>query len=168
MLATKWHTCSFKEYRHHGESRTAAQIDAKLSTVPQVVTLPFELDLNTILPQCDVLVTDYSSVFFDFALSDRPQIFLPYDLEEYEASMGFFYEYRSMVPGRIVRDIDGLIDELESFRIDSDAYRSADAAKRATVRSEFFETSESSPRIVAYMRDVDAGVQTILSSAQQE
>jgi CDP-glycerol glycerophosphotransferase len=156
VLATKWHTCSFDAYRHQGASRTAGRIDADLSGLPNVVSLPFELDLNTILPECDVLVTDYSSVLFDFALSDRPQIFVAYDLEQYEASVGFFHDYASLVPGQVVRDVKGLVAELEALRRAPADYEALASRKRASLRAEFFEVSESSPRIAAYMEAIDA------------
>lgn len=156
VLATKWHTCSFDEYKHQGASRTAGQIDSDLSNLANVLSLPFELDLNTILPECDVLATDYSSVLFDFALSDRPQIFVPYDLEQYESAVGFFHDYASLVPGRVVRDVTGLIAELEAFKQSPANYRALSAGKRALLRAEFFEVSASSPLIAAYMMAVEA------------
>jgi CDP-glycerol glycerophosphotransferase (TagB/SpsB family) len=156
VLATKWHTCSFKEYRHAGVSATAEGIDAALSQCRNILSLPFDVDLNSVLPQCDLLVTDYSSVLFDYALIDRPQIFVPYDLEEYASSVGFFHDYRELVPGPIVDGIPGLLEELDAFRNAPDEYRARDAGKRARMRSSFFEVAESSPRIAAYMASVEA------------
>ena len=47
----------------------------------------------------DVLITDYSSIYFDYMLLERPIIFLPYDLEEYEKSVGFTIDYERYTPG---------------------------------------------------------------------
>ena len=44
------------------------------------------------LLDCDILLTDYSSVYFDFLLLDRPIIYLPYDFEEYKNARGFLYD----------------------------------------------------------------------------
>ena len=47
----------------------------------------------------DVLITDYSSIYFDYMLLERPMIFLPYDLEEYEKTVGFTMDYNEYTPG---------------------------------------------------------------------
>lgn len=46
-------------------------------------------DLYRLLGQCDALITDYSSVFYDFMLLDRPMAFTVDDLNEYENNRGF-------------------------------------------------------------------------------
>jgi CDP-glycerol glycerophosphotransferase len=57
----------------------------------------------------DVLITDYSSVFFDFALLRRPIVFFAYDLENYRDNLrGFYLDYERELPGPIVTDEDQL------------------------------------------------------------
>ncbi|WP_411732370.1 CDP-glycerol glycerophosphotransferase family protein [Paeniglutamicibacter sp.] len=57
----------------------------------------------------DVLITDYSSVFFDFALLRRPILFFAYDLENYRDNLrGFYMDYEKELPGPIVTDEDQL------------------------------------------------------------
>ncbi|MFD1513764.1 CDP-glycerol glycerophosphotransferase family protein [Halomarina rubra] len=95
--------------------------DAHLVVKPhpyETLTLPEELDrvsaldeatdLTALLREADVLVTDYSSVFVDFLLLDRPQVFYAPDLDAYRAERGFYYDYETMVPGPVVRDDEGL------------------------------------------------------------
>ena len=59
-------------------------------------------DANALLLASDVLVTDYSSLIFEFALLGRPMVFFAPDLDEYEAERGFYFDYRSGVPGPVV------------------------------------------------------------------
>ncbi|MCC7430962.1 CDP-glycerol glycerophosphotransferase family protein [bacterium] len=49
-------------------------------------------DINEVLPFVDLLITDYSSVYFDFLLLNRPIIFAPFDLERYQIIDRAFYE----------------------------------------------------------------------------
>lgn len=57
-------------------------------------------DVYPLLQYTDILITDYSSVYFDFLLLNRPIIFFDYDREEYEANMqGFLYAYEEFTPG---------------------------------------------------------------------
>ena len=68
---------------------------------------------------CDVLVTDYSSVMVEGVFIDKPVVFFAYDLDEYvESERGFYFDYMSMVPGPVVRDMDGLISVLGDFCLD--------------------------------------------------
>ena len=56
-------------------------------------------DVYELLPYVDVLVTDYSSIWIDYLLLDRPIIFVPYDLEEYLRTKGLFLEFEKNTPG---------------------------------------------------------------------
>lgn len=64
----------------------------------------------------DVLITDYSSVFFDFANLRRPMLFYMYDLERYEKELrGFYIDIYNEVPGPILRTTEEVIDALDDL-----------------------------------------------------
>jgi len=67
-------------------------------------------DSLKLLLVADILVTDYSSIIFDYSLLEKPMIFYPYDLEEYKMIRGFYYEYEKFVPGPIVHNTEELIE----------------------------------------------------------
>lgn len=56
-------------------------------------------DIAEELPRFDLLITDYSSIYIDYLLLNRPVIFLPYDKNEYLARRGMNFEYESVTPG---------------------------------------------------------------------
>jgi len=57
-------------------------------------------DVQTIFPFVDFLVTDYSSIFTDFLLLDKPVFFTPFDYPEYtEREQLFYYDYNQITPG---------------------------------------------------------------------
>jgi CDP-ribitol ribitolphosphotransferase len=67
--------------------------------------------LNTLLICCDILITDYSSIIYEYALMKKPMIFYPYDLDEFEKSGRRVYEnYRSIVPGLIAFKTEDIVD----------------------------------------------------------
>lgn len=72
----------------------------------------FDIDTNDLLLITDLLVTDYSSLVFEFSSLGRPMLFFAYDLEEYTASRDFYEPYESFVPGRIVRTFDEVMDAI--------------------------------------------------------
>jgi CDP-glycerol glycerophosphotransferase len=81
----------------------------------------------------DVMVTDYSSAMFDFAVLDRPLVIFAPDWPVYRELRGTYFDLMAEPPGAVATDYAGLV---EVFR--SDAYRSAEAeAARAAFRAKF-------------------------------
>lgn len=76
--------------------------------------------INDLLTVTDILITDYSSIPFEFALLDKPMIFFAYDLDEYAASRGLWEDYEERVPGPVVRSNSELIEviALEKFQVE--------------------------------------------------
>jgi CDP-ribitol ribitolphosphotransferase / teichoic acid ribitol-phosphate polymerase len=70
------------------------------------------IDINDVLFAADLLVTDYSSVVFEFSTRDKPMLFFAFDLEEYIATRDFYVDYEAFVPGRIVRTFEDLLDAI--------------------------------------------------------
>lgn len=70
-------------------------------------------DINELYLISDLLITDYSSVFFDYANLERPILFYMYDLEEYANEIRGFYFDLNILPGPIVKDEDNLILEIK-------------------------------------------------------
>jgi len=61
----------------------------------------------------DVLVTDYSSSLFDFAVTGKPVVLFAYDLDDYRDRLrGFTLDLETELPGPVVRDVDALVDVL--------------------------------------------------------
>lgn len=68
-------------------------------------------EINTLLYVSDILITDYSSVIFEYCLQKKPMIFYAYDLEEFsERGRGFYEDYNSFVPGPVVTDTKAISD----------------------------------------------------------
>lgn len=70
------------------------------------------LTIEELLCVCDLCISDYSSLVFEYSLFERPMIFFAHDLEDYFDWRGFYYDYKSFVPGPIVRTTDELIEVL--------------------------------------------------------
>lgn len=72
-------------------------------------------DINELYVISDILITDYSSVFFDYANLKRPIIYYMYDLEKYKDNMRGFYIDLKELPGNIVKTEKELINELKEL-----------------------------------------------------
>ena len=74
-------------------------------------------EVNDLYIVSDILLTDYSSVFFDYANLKRPMIFYMYDLDEYENKLrGFYFDIKEL-PGPIVRKEKDLINAIKNIDI---------------------------------------------------
>jgi CDP-glycerol glycerophosphotransferase (TagB/SpsB family) len=70
------------------------------------------LEVNDLLFVVDLLISDYSSIIYEYATLGRPMLFFAYDLDEYIADRDVYEPYESFVPGRIVRTFPELLDAI--------------------------------------------------------
>ena len=71
-------------------------------------------DITEIYLMSDILITDYSSVFFDFANLKRPMLFYTYDLDKYrDVLRGFYINMEEELPGPLVFTTDEVIDTIK-------------------------------------------------------
>ena len=104
-------------------------------------------DINRILHHIDVLITDYSSVFYDFLVLDRPILFAPFDLDEYQQIDRELYEdYTSATPGPICQNWNEIQIQLEKYFSEGDTYQT----ERKEIFNQYFQYSDNhnSERIV--------------------
>ncbi|MCD9155156.1 CDP-glycerol glycerophosphotransferase family protein [Aeromicrobium duanguangcaii] len=93
-------------------SHSNAAAGRGLLASPGVVDVTGHPDITALLAAADVLVTDYSSVMFDFAVTERLQILLVPDADEYRDERGFYLDLREMPPGPVVTSTDEVIEVL--------------------------------------------------------
>ncbi|MEZ9855708.1 CDP-glycerol glycerophosphotransferase family protein [Vibrio breoganii] len=74
---------------------------SKIKKIKRVVFLTNDKleDINEVLFDFDILITDYSSIYVDYLLTLKPIIFLPYDLDNYNKEVGFSIDYYKFTPG---------------------------------------------------------------------
>lgn len=75
-------------------------------------------DIQSLLVATDLLITDYSSIPFEFSMLGRPMIFFAYDMEKYKKTKGFWEEYEHLVPGPIARKTEDLIKIIRNGTFD--------------------------------------------------
>ena len=94
----------------------------------------------------DILITDYSSIMIEFALLNKPIIFFTYDFESYlTEERGFYFDFKSTVPGPVVYDSNQLIDVIKSNSFDENKISEF-------VKTQFNEMDgQSSKRVVDYL-----------------
>lgn len=91
-----------------------------------------EYDIQDLYLIADAMITDYSSVMFDYSILQRPMIFFMYDLAEYQNSIReFYFDILEEAPGRIVTTNDELMDAILAIETDKVVYQEKYEAFRA-------------------------------------
>jgi CDP-glycerol glycerophosphotransferase len=90
-------------------------------------------DVAELFLAADVLLTDYSSLMFDYANTGRPMLFFTYDLERYRDELrGFYFDFEGEAPGPLLATSDEVIDALSA--LDDVARTHAEPYRRFTER----------------------------------
>ena len=75
-------------------------------------------DIRELYLASDILVTDYSSVFFDYANLRRPMIFFVYDIEDYRDNLrGFYFDFEKTAPGPLVKTTEEVIESIRDAEV---------------------------------------------------
>lgn len=103
---------AFEEKQLHKSDRLNTGKIRSMSSYP---------DISTVLLAADCVITDYSSVIFEYCILRRPMFFYAYDLEEFsDQGRGFYENYETYVPGPVVRNTEALIALLKEDRFEKE------------------------------------------------
>ncbi|KRG15784.1 CDP-glycerol:glycerophosphate glycerophosphotransferase [Virgibacillus soli] len=104
-------------------------------------------DIRELYVIADMLVTDYSSVFFDYANLKRPMLFYVYDIEEYRDKLrGFYFDFERQAPGPLVKCTNDLINEIKL--LEKNGYSLSETTKEFNERFCSLEDGHASERVV--------------------
>jgi CDP-glycerol glycerophosphotransferase len=95
-----------------GDYRAGTNVSSRIRLLPAST----QNDINAVLPAVDILITDYSSTTFDFALLGRPIVFLAPDAETYTRTRGLYEPYRQFSGGSDVATWGDVITLLSDDR----------------------------------------------------
>ncbi|WP_110588690.1 CDP-glycerol glycerophosphotransferase family protein [Microbacterium suaedae] len=130
-----------------GHSRTL--LPGENASGPRVVDVTGYADVSRLMLAADALITDYSSVMFDFSITGKPMLFLVPDIEHYRGELrGFYFDLAERAPGPLVRTQDELIAALDE---DPAAYAEKYASWRAVFNAR--DDGRASERVVARLID---------------
>lgn len=121
------------------------QISIPEDLADRVLDLSEKEPVNDLLLVADLLITDYSSVIFEAVILEIPVLFYAFDLEDYIQKRDFYFDFESMVPGPVEKDMEGLIQKAgelmgEGNDEESCLQDSSDDARIAQKTEQFRET----------------------------
>lgn len=100
------------------------------------ILVPNEIPTNVVLGESDVLITDYSSIFFDFLQTGRPVVFLTPDLTQYEGNRGLYYEPEEW-PGPAFTNAEEVGDELARIAANGNAVPGSHQERYDVMKAQF-------------------------------
>src|SRR3712207_2150613 len=73
-----------------------------------------KVNINKLMIISDILITDYSSIIFEYSLLDKPIIFFAYDYEKYKNNLrNFYFGYEEFIPGKMLRTSEEVLNEIQ-------------------------------------------------------
>lgn len=113
------------------------------------IVIDKEKDIYQTLGEYSVIISDYSSIAYEFVLLDRPVVFFNYDYEDFiRHEVGLNYDYQEYSPGAHTKTWEATLDAVLEYRVNPEK----DGAWRRKVRDEFYDMSandeNNSERIV--------------------
>lgn len=103
-------------------------------------------DVNELYIVSDIIMTDYSSVFFDFANLKRPMLFYMYDLDLYKGKLRDFYIDLKELPGPITQTQEELEDALEGLEENLNKYK--EKYKKFNEKYNYLDDGNASERVI--------------------
>lgn len=102
-------------------------------------------EINELMSEIDLLITDYSSSYIDRLLIDKPTLFIPYDLEWFAQYRGLNFDYNEVTPGAKTDTFDSFLREIKNYLDDP----SRDSEKRQLIKNRFHKNpdNQSSKRV---------------------
>lgn len=106
-----------------------------------------EVGINELLCCADLVISDYSSLVFEYSLFERPMIFFAFDRDEYADWRGFYYDYEEVAPGPVCETTDEVVEQIRLA--DSDF----DPSRIRAFRTKFMSSCDgcATERIVSYV-----------------
>lgn len=93
------------------------KVNPKLFENDNIINVCDYSDVSDLLAICDILITDYSSIFFQYSPLNKPIVFYPYDFEIYKKIRGGFYlNYKKDLPGPICYDEEELFEVINNIK----------------------------------------------------
>ena len=106
-------------------------------------------DIQELLIISDLVISDYSSVIFDYLLTMKPIILFPYDLDIYTKGRGLHYDLRDIAPGPIVFEVEKLIESIRNVEKLDSKYR--DIREKVRDRFNKYHDGKSIERLLTFL-----------------
>ncbi|MCL7710659.1 CDP-glycerol glycerophosphotransferase family protein [Actinobacillus pleuropneumoniae] len=115
-----------------------------------VIVAPKDIDSNELLGFCDLLITDYSSIIYDFLALNKPAISYIYDYEEYDAERGLYLK-----PEEMSGTVCTTITDVKNAILENIALGKTNVSEQDINKYSYLDDGKATKRTVEFMFDRD-------------
>ncbi|MGN1299252.1 MAG: CDP-glycerol glycerophosphotransferase family protein [Candidatus Scatovivens sp.] len=142
IILLKLHPAQDKSILNHFEKE-----NIRIITDEQL--LEKKINLYQLLSMSDGLITDYSSVYYDYLLTNKPIGLAISDINEYSEKVGFVYDYYNTIKGHYIYELNELINFIENISNNNDIYY--EQRKKVLEKYHQYTDGKSTERVVKYI-----------------
>ncbi|MCY8107911.1 CDP-glycerol glycerophosphotransferase family protein [Bacillus spizizenii] len=106
-----------------------------------------DVPLKDLLMESDILISDYSSVAFEYALLNKPILFFTYDMAEYNEKRGLIDDFEAVIPGKACMDSEMLLKEIKELSA------TKEEVKSFAQKWHQYSTGDASMRLLNFMSE---------------
>jgi CDP-glycerol glycerophosphotransferase len=151
LMIIKKHMNSDKKDKNILYNNKIEELINYLQTLENFVFAEYDFDLNSILGVCDVLITDYSGVIFDFLYLDRPIITYTPDYKEFKSSTGFILDPTENNFTFNVNNFDQLKNLILNFETNNSKFKDIHFKNRSLIKDKVFLKNSGIKEIIEFI-----------------
>ncbi len=151
VMITKHHSNHFKEDLL-SDSKQEKLINNALKKLSNFINLSYDVDLNTIMCHCDLLISDYSGAVVDYLISERPIILYTPDIEKFKKDPGLFFNYSKFNFCHKTSKYEVLIKYIRQYFLDEKKFIKKYLQKRKEMKKIFFEKNSYFDEIFRHIK----------------
>jgi len=129
------------------------KISKYLSKLDGFKFISYDFDLNSILESCDVLITDYSGVMFDFLYLDRPIILYVPDYDEFKKNNGFVFDPVKNNFSNVAYNLNQLNENINKYFINNLNFKNMHQTQRKNIKKIIFTQSDDIQTIINVLKN---------------
>ncbi len=137
------------DFKLHPFNHPTDQLLKQLKSAENITFLEHD-NIYEILANYDLLITDYSSVYFDYLLLNRPIVFAPFDYETYiQQERYLYFDYETVTPGPKTKNWNEVMEQLHFLSSNTNSF----AKERESIKNRFhcYQDNRSAQRIYEYI-----------------
>tara|TARA_A100000164_G_C21915205_1_gene777888 strand:+ start:995 stop:2233 length:1239 start_codon:yes stop_codon:yes gene_type:complete len=150
LLLIKKHSNSYKQDKHrlYNYSPEMSKVWKNISKYKNFLSIDYDIDLNSILSNCDILISDYSGVIMDFLLLDKPIFLYTPDIKKYKKKTGLLFDYNKIKIGPIINNYPQLLKTTALYLKNTEHSDKKYRKKRNIFKNQIFKTDEPFKNII--------------------
>ena len=147
-IITKHHSNIFKEDNFTLLHKKNNLLDIALKDLSNFINLDYDMDLNSILNNCDLLVSDYSGAIADYLISNKPIILYTPDYNDYSFDPGLNFNYKTYVFGHMATNYETLMRYLSIYLLNPFEFSKRYSQKRIRIKKILFKDDDCFNEII--------------------